>query len=129
MSRVPRASFESLADQLAPSGRPGARSIAPGPAPRGLHICPGCHSKLVYPIAWEQCPSDRWCLTLRCPECELTDFGAFEERALEAFELELDRGEAELAADLCLVVEANMTDVVTRFVRALEADAIQPMDF
>jgi hypothetical protein len=34
-----------------------------------------------------------------------------------------------LESDLALLAHANMADYVDRFLRALDADAIQPMDF
>ena len=46
-----------------------------------------------------------------------------------SFDEELDRGMEELAADLGRLARANMADDVDRFVAALNADAIQPMDF
>jgi hypothetical protein len=41
----------------------------------------------------------------------------------------LDRGDAELETDLALLTHANMVDEIDRFARALDADAIQPIDF
>ncbi|HEX8854628.1 MAG TPA: hypothetical protein VF752_03435 [Thermoleophilaceae bacterium] len=127
MSGASRASFESVALQLAPAERPATKSV--GPSEQGLHVCPGCDSKLVYPTSWEECPDNRWYLTLRCPECEFTSLGEFEQSAVDELELELERGDADLAADLSLFIQANMVDFVNRFVRAIGADAIQPMDF
>ena len=38
-------------------------------------------------------------------------------------------GVSRLESDLALLAHSNMLDYVERFERALEADAIQPMDF
>ena len=38
-------------------------------------------------------------------------------------------GVSRLESDLAVLARANMADYVDRFVRALDADAIQPMDF
>ena len=38
-------------------------------------------------------------------------------------------GVSRLESDLARLAQANMADYVERFVRALNADAIQPMDF
>jgi hypothetical protein len=38
-------------------------------------------------------------------------------------------GVSRLESDLALLAHANMADYVDRFLRALDADAIQPMDF
>jgi hypothetical protein len=119
-----RARFESVAGQLA-AGL--ARAKSDPPAAQGLHVCLGCDSKLVYPIAWAGASGQT--LTLRCPECELIAVGEFEQSAIDALELELERGEAELRVDLSTVTRANMVDTLGRFVRALEAGAIQPIDF
>jgi uncharacterized Zn finger protein len=94
-----------------------------------LHVCPSCGSKLVQVIASEEVANDRWSLMLRCPECGLIASGEFEPSEVEALDAELQRGDAELAETLALVVQLNMADVLEHFVRALEADAIQPMDF
>ena len=127
MRRVCRTRFESVALQLVPGS-----SAATGfgrSAPEGLHICVECQSRLVHPIDWEGSTDDRRLVTLRCPDCEWTGLGTFDDRVVEALERELDRGDAELAAEAALLTEANMTDFVARFAHALDTDAIQPMDF
>ena len=48
---------------------------------------------------------------------------------MNQLERELDRGDAELEADLAWLTYANMANEIDRFVRALDADAIQPFDF
>jgi hypothetical protein len=47
----------------------------------------------------------------------------------EEFLNELNRGHEELETELALLTQANMADYVDRFVTALAADAIHPMDF
>ncbi|HEX8854930.1 MAG TPA: hypothetical protein VF752_04965 [Thermoleophilaceae bacterium] len=94
-----------------------------------LHVCPACGSALVQLVAQDESESNRWWLTLRCPECETISAGEFDQTAVEALERELERGAAELEANYLLLVQANMADALDRFLRALEADAIQPIDF
>ena len=99
-------------------------------APRtSLHICPECGSILVHPRAIEIWGEDSWWLELRCPECGWMSADVFRQQAIEEFEKELNRGHERLVADLMELVRINMSDYVDRFVYALAADAIHPMDF
>jgi hypothetical protein len=94
-----------------------------------LHICGSCSSELVYPTAWEPADDGRWELTLRCPNCEWVGEGVFEHSAVEALDERLDEGTKALSRDLYRLAQANMEDEVERFVSALEADHVLPMDF
>jgi hypothetical protein len=118
-------SFEDVTEQLA---APEATEHSVAPAD-GLHVCTECDSKLVYPTDWEEEGPDKWYVELHCPNCDWTGGGIFEQDLLDEFDEELDRGMEELAADLGRLARANMAEDVDRFVAALEADAIQPMDF
>jgi hypothetical protein len=119
-------SFEDVTGQLAHSEPPA--QVSPGPAD-GLHVCTECESKLVYPTDWDEEGPDKWYVELHCPNCDWTGGGVFEQELLDEFDEELDRGMEELAADLGRLARANMAEDVDRFVAALRADAIQPMDF
>ena len=44
-----------------------------------LHVCGSCESDLVYPIEWEEAGATHWEVTLRCPNCEWTGTGVFEQ--------------------------------------------------
>ena len=55
--------------------------------------------------------------------------GVFDEEMGEAFDEELDRGTEALVRDLQRLMRANMEDDVDRFLAALAADQIWPMDF
>jgi hypothetical protein len=119
-------SFEDVTEQLA-APEP---TIEPSAAPAdGLHVCADCDSKLVYPTDWEEEGHDKWYVELHCPNCDWTGGGIFEQDLLDEFDEELDRGMEELAADLGRLTRANMADDVDRFVSALNAGGIQPMDF
>jgi hypothetical protein len=119
-------SFDEVAEQLAAI----EPSVETTPAPAdGLHVCTDCDSRLVYPTDWEEEGSDKWFVELHCPNCDWVGGGIFEQDLLDEFDEELDRGMEELAADLGRLARANMADDVDRFVAALNADAIQPMDF
>ena len=101
----------------------------PGAQTDDLHLCGSCASTLVYPIEWEEAGPSHWRVTLRCPNCEWSGTGVFEQELVERFDAELDRGTEALVADLKRLMHASMEDEIGRFVSALEADAITPDDF
>jgi hypothetical protein len=68
-------------------------------------------------------------MTLECPNCRWLGGGEFDQELVDAFEDHLDRGTKALVEDLKRLVRANMEEEVERFVHALEAGAILPMDF
>ena len=94
-----------------------------------LHVCTCCGSTLVYPVDWDERGPEAWYVQLRCPDCELLRAGVFEQRSIDAFDQELDRGTALLVGELSLLTKANMLEYVDRFIDALTRDAIQPIDF
>jgi hypothetical protein len=94
-----------------------------------LHLCGTCTSTLVYPTEWEEAGSTHWEVTLRCPNCEWSGTGVFEQELVERFDEELDRGTEALVRDLKRLMHANMEDEIERFVCALEQDHILPDDF
>ena len=96
---------------------------------RDLHVCHSCESKLVYPTHWEEAGPRHWHVALRCPNCEWTADGVYCQDTVEAFDEELDRGTDALTSDLRRLMRANMAEEIDRFVSALEADAVLPMDF
>lgn len=98
-------------------------------APSALHICRGCSSELVQPIAWAEAKPDTWELTLRCPNCRSESVGVYTDAQIESFEEKLDDGVETMLRDLQRLTHANMADQVDRFVAALRADVILPEDF
>jgi hypothetical protein len=96
---------------------------------RNLHICGECQSKLVHPRMVETRGKDSWWLELHCPECDWIAADLVAQGDIEEFEKELDRGHDELTASLLELVRVNMSEYVDRFIHALAADAIYPMDF
>ena len=121
-------SFEEVTEQLASPAAEEAIEQTTAPA-EGLHVCLECESKLVYPTDWEEEGPDKWYVDLHCPNCDWTGGGIFEQDILDEFDEELDRGMEELAADLGRLARSNMAEDVDRFISALKADAIHPMDF
>ena len=103
---------------------------AVGPAPLDdLHVCPECDRGLVYPVEWEEASATHWEVLLRCPNCEWAEVGVFDQATVDRFDEELDRGTEALLRDLKRLTQANMEEEIERFGRALESDAIWPMDF
>jgi hypothetical protein len=94
-----------------------------------LHLCGSCNSDLVYPLDWEEAGMTHWEVTLRCPNCEWSGTGIFEQNIVEKFDEELDRGTEALVSDLRSLMMANMEEEIERFVQALDADALLPEDF
>lgn len=94
----------------------------------GMHLCPDCDSDLVHPIAWNESPNG-WTVFLRCPNCDWIHEGEYDQKAVDAFEEELERGEDVLHEYLQCLVKANMADDVDRFSLALMADHVLPEDF
>ena len=94
-----------------------------------LHHCKDCSSDLVYPVAWEEAGGEGWQLDLRCPNCEWSGEGTFDQTTVERLDEELDRGTSVLVRDLKALMHANMEEEIERFIAALRDDHIQPMDF
>ena len=107
--------------------------VAPDTAPdretSELHCCPGCASTLVYPTAWEEAGDSAWELALRCPNCLWEHTGVFTQRAVDGLDEQLDHGTQVLVRDLKQLMHANMESEIERFLIALEAGQIWPMDF
>jgi len=113
----------------------GTREATPPALPRpietgaDLHLCGTCDSELVYPVEWEEAGATHWEVTLRCPNCEWSGTGVYEQQVVERFDEELDRGTEALVRDLKRLMQANMEDEIERFITALEGDHVLPEDF
>ena len=94
-----------------------------------LHTCPACDRTMVYPVEWEEASPTQWEVLLRCPNCEWTHLGIYDQAVVDRFDEELDRGTECLIEDLMRLTQANMEDEIERFTSALTSDAIWPMDF
>jgi Zn finger protein HypA/HybF involved in hydrogenase expression len=96
---------------------------------RDLHVCPDCESDLVYPITWEEADERHWSVSMRCPNCEHSEQGVFSQDECDRFDDHLEAGTDALTRDFKRLMAANMAEEIDRFVAALDADAIHPMDF
>jgi hypothetical protein len=94
-----------------------------------LHVCGSCGSDLVYPVEWDEAGATHWEVSLRCPNCEWSGTGIFEQDVVDRFDEELDRGTESLVRDLRRLIHANMEEDIERFVSALDAGHIVPEDF
>lgn len=112
-----------------PSPSPLVADTRTGKLDEGLLVCSGCRSRLVYPADCEEHGRDRWDIELKCADCGGREWARFDVEMLDALDSELDRAKGEIEADLARLTRANMADYVTRFVSALDADAIEPADF
>jgi hypothetical protein len=102
---------------------------APAEDQRELHVCPECQCEMVQPITWTEASDDQWELLLRCPNCDWSTEGVFEQAAVEDLEERLDEGLADMLSDLQRLTQANMAEEIDRFLAALQADLILPEDF
>jgi hypothetical protein len=98
-------------------------------ASHSLHVCPSCSSELVQPVEWEPVDGEAWSVLLRCPECEVFQAGVYGQEELDAYDLELDRGEALLRVAYMQVSTENMAAEIDGFANALAAGAVLPEDF
>jgi hypothetical protein len=106
----------------------------PAPAPQDaplddLHTCPECDRDLVYPVEWEEASDTHWEVLLRCPNCEWTELGTYDQATVDRFDEQLDSGTEILLHDLKRLERSNMEDQIELFSRALDAGAILPEDF
>jgi hypothetical protein len=116
--------FEPLAVEAA-----GAAAAAPSTPVEELQICPECDRDLVYPIDWEEASVTHWEVELRCPNCEWSEVGTYDQATVDHFDEQLDQGTEALVKDLRRLVQANMEAEADRFGAALNANAILPEDF
>jgi len=107
----------------------GAERQQSSPTTDPLHVCFYCGGELVHPVDWAEAGTGQWRILLRCPECEATREGVFEQAAVESLDDELDRAAEALLSDLQRVTHANMAEEIDLFARALDADLILPCDF
>ena len=102
---------------------------APQRAVDDLSLCPECDRDLVYPVDWEEASATHWEVELRCPNCEWSEVGKFDQATVDKFDEQLDLGTEALVKDLRRLVQANMEAEADRFAAALAANAILPEDF
>jgi hypothetical protein len=115
--------FETLAEDAAAAVPARPDSL------RELHECPCCDRDLVFPVEWEEVSPTHWEVLLRCPNCEWSEVGTFDQPTVDNFDEKLDIGTEILLRDLKRLQQANMEEEIDRFVKAIDAGAILPEDF
>jgi hypothetical protein len=91
-----------------------------------------CSSDLVEPVSWSQLDPDRWRLELRCPECGAQRTAIFDADTVHAYNIALYEAADEVASQaraLHAEWSADRAGDDERFVEALRADRILPIDF
>jgi hypothetical protein len=99
------------------------------PKPEALHQCSLCGGELVYPVSWEQRAGERWYIERRCPDCESWHYGEHSIESVDTFDDALNEGTEQLLETLHAWVRAGMEADVEKLIKAINADAILPMDF
>jgi len=108
-------------------GRPRPhRQPTPG---SGLHQCHICHADLVVPVSWDEADDYHWKILLRCAECETYREVVVGNDVAKRYELDLERGAAEIASTLKRLDRLRMLALLDTFVAALERDLIDAADF
>jgi hypothetical protein len=99
------------------------------PPGSGLHQCPVCHDDSVVPVDAEALDHGRWDLRLRCGQCGAYRDVVVSDDVAKRYNLDLNRGMAEIAAALKREERARMTKEAEVFIAALERDLIDAGDF
>jgi hypothetical protein len=94
-----------------------------------MHVCRPCGSPLVHLVEGSETAPGRWTVTLRCPECEHVRDVRCDELALARLEEELCRGTAAILDEVERLEQVAVEEDAERFIAALHAGAILPMDF
>lgn len=93
------------------------------------NVCPLCHSPLVHPTDWQRTGPTVWRITLRCPNCETTRTVQLSREEVEQYNRVLYEGTEMLARQAEQLTRRHFQEETDKFVAALEADLILPIDF
>jgi hypothetical protein len=96
---------------------------------RDLMACGNCGCEFVQPVDWDEAGSRHWRVTLRCPNCEQAGTVVVEDEVVDHYDLELERGAADLARTLHALVEENIETEALKLRHALEGGHLLPEDF
>jgi len=91
--------------------------------------CPVCRSRLLQLLDAEPHPPGGWDVVLECPECWSVIEDHLDDHEVDDFDREFDEGTRLLVEQLRRLTAQHMLEDVQKFLVALEADAIHPMDF
>ena len=99
------------------------------PPGSGLHQCRICHDDYVVPVWWEEVDDEHWHMLLRCAQCETYRDVTVGNDVAAAYERDLQRGIAEIAATLKRIDREQMLAELPVLIAALERDLIDADDF
>jgi hypothetical protein len=99
------------------------------PPGSGLHQCPLCHDDSVVPVEAEALDHGRWDLRLRCGQCGTYRDVIVSDDVAQRYDVDLNRGMAEIAAALSQQEQARMAAEAHLFIAALQHDLIDAGDF
>ncbi len=92
-------------------------------------VCPVCGSELVYPLEHSQSGQDQWQLLMLCPDCfAWRHLGVSGHELAEVME-RTRAGRADICRQLAELEQLHMHEECEKFIAALMADRILPMDF
>jgi hypothetical protein len=97
--------------------------------PCEAHVCPLCRSPLVHPTEWQRTGVTCWRVTLRCPNCETVRTVTLGREEVERLNRALYEGTERLARQADQLVRRHFEEETAKFVAALDADLILPIDF
>ena len=83
----------------------------------------------MYPTDWKRSGAATWDLDLRCPNCELKRTVTMTREGVEHFNRLLYHGAQALAREAQEISRRYFAEEATRFIAALDADLILPIDF
>ena len=121
--------LRDLLGEPRPAGAPADPAARLLEAATDLTLCGACDCPFVLPVDWDEVGARHWRLTLRCPNCEAFGTVVVEDDVVDAYDIVLEHGAAELARTLHEVAERNAEDEANRFAAALAAGQILPEDF
>lgn len=98
---------------------------------QGAHIdtCPVCNSNLAYPYQRRQLTCGRWQLLMLCPECFAWWEATICLDRMHELKQSFGRSQVAIARELASLEKQNMKEECEKFIAALHADNIQPIDF
>ena len=102
---------------------------SPPPRRHPVLACPVCGSDRFCPIEWETAGDRHWSMLLHCGECQAWVQGTVCNEHAAAFDIDLDRQEAEIARALASLEIERMAVYVETFTAALEHDLVDADDF
>ena len=109
--------------------RGGTRTQSKPPDGDQINVCPICGSQLVHPTDWRRVGPTLWQIALRCPNCETVRSAHLTREQVERYNRVLYEGTERLARQADQLARHNFQEETEKFVRALDADLILPMDF